>query len=86
MVGHTTLGIQATNTRTRVRALLVDARSVAWAIAVDHALWATTAVRITEVLRQTGAGAGTVTLTTLGIRATRRGYTRCQMLIGYGNS
>lgn len=86
MIGHTTLGIQATNTRTRIRAFLVDARSVARAITVDHALWATTAVRITEVLRQTSAGTGTVTFTALRVRATWRGYTRCQVLIGYGNS
>lgn len=70
MIGHTTLGIQATNTRTRIRAFLVDARSVAWAIAIDHALGTAPAVRITEVLRQTGARAGAITFTTFSIGAT----------------
>lgn len=70
MIGHTTLGIQATNTRTWILAFLVDARSVAWAIRIDHAFGTTTAIGIPKVLRQASAGAGAITFTTLGIRAT----------------
>lgn len=70
MIGHTTLGIQTTNTRTGILAFLVDARSVAWAITIDHALGTTSAVRIPKVLRQTSARACAITFTTLGIRAT----------------
>lgn len=39
MVGDATIGIEATRSRARIDALLADASTVAWAVAVDDALW-----------------------------------------------
>jgi len=86
MIGHATLGIQTTNTWTRVHAFLVDTRPVARTITVHHTLRTAATVRITKVLRQTSTGAGSVALTALGIGATGRGLAGSQALIGHGRS
>lgn len=84
MIGHTTLGVQATNTWTRVHAFLVDTRLVARAITVHHAFRTAATVRITEIFRQTSTGAGSVALTALGIGTTGGGLAGSQTFIGYG--
>lgn len=86
MIGHTTFGIQATNARTWVHALLVDTGFVARAITVHHALRTTAAVRIAEVARLTRTGAGAVAFTALSIGAAGRWLTGSKALVGFGHS
>lgn len=76
------LGVQAADTRTRIAALVVDARPIARALVVADALGPAAAVRIAKVVGDAGARAGTVLLLADGVRAAWRRIARLWRTLG----
>lgn len=78
-----TLGIQAASTRTRVLALVVYARFTRIAICVRYTFWPTSCVRIAEILRQTYARSGSISLFTNCVSSAWRRITRVYRALGW---
>lgn len=81
MVQNTALSIDATGSRTRVLALVADAGSRAIAVIVLDTFRSAAAVRISEVFRQAGTGAGSIALSANRIRSTWAGVTGIAWLL-----
>jgi hypothetical protein len=60
MIDHNTLGVGPTNTGTRIRAMLVDARLLAGTVRVVDTFWSTAGVRVTKVRWNTGTFGGAI--------------------------
>ena len=67
MVDHPTLGIEATNSRTRINTVLVDTGLGGDTVRVDHTFRSAATVRIAKVFRSTAADAGTATDSSISI-------------------
>ena len=76
MIGHATFGVDATQSRTGIDALVADAGSAGWAVGAEQTFGSASDERITDVIRRTEAGGFGALFTTFGVGTARAGFTR----------
>lgn len=86
MIHGEALGVQATDSRARVLALVADAGLVCRAVRAKHALRSAALVGVALVLVDALAGSGSVPLDAVGVRSTRRWLARLHWLLLLGHT
>jgi len=76
VIGHATFGVDATQSRAGIDALVADAGSAGWAVGAEQTFRSASDERIADVIRRAEAGGFGALFTAFSVGTARAGFTR----------